>query len=314
MQDRLVTGHIFNIQKYSIHDGPGIRTILFFKGCPLHCRWCSNPESQSVQDELAFNNTRCLTRDKCGVCKDICPQQAISFPNQDGFPVIEREKCHIKNCNGACTEKCYAGALKIFGRHITVEDALKEVEKDAVFYQRSSGGLTVSGGEPCLQPEFLLALLREAERLYLDVAMETCGQAPYEVLHEAAKYLNTLIFDIKHIDASIHKAGTGADNTQIISNIKKLTSEFRDLPILLRTPVIPGFNASEKTIKELCDFVASLPGRNISYELLAYHRLGTQKYHQLGRDYPMGEVKLNSSLMARLKNIAEKQLGERFVS
>ncbi|WP_298068140.1 glycyl-radical enzyme activating protein [uncultured Mailhella sp.] len=314
MQDRLVTGHIFNIQKYSVHDGPGIRTILFFKGCPLHCRWCSNPESQSAQNELAFNSTRCLTHKACGTCADICPNQAISFSQQEGFPVIERKKCHASLCRERCSSVCHAGALKIFGKYITVEEALREVEKDAVFYQRSSGGLTVSGGEPCFQPEFLLALLSEAERRYLDTAMETCGQAPYEVLRGAAAHLNTLIFDIKHTDASLHKAYTGVENSLILENIKKLCAEFRDLPILLRTPVIPGFNDSEDAIRELCAFVAALPGKNISYELLAYHRLGTQKYQQLGRDYRMGDIKLDNVLMTRLKNFALVQLGERFVA
>lgn len=314
MQDRLVTGHIFNIQKYSVHDGPGIRTILFFKGCSLRCRWCSNPESQSPKDEIAFNNTRCLTGDKCGFCKEACPQRAISFSGQDVFPVLEREKCDIAGCGGACMARCHAGALKIFGRHITVEDALKEIDKDAVFYQRSAGGLTVSGGEPCFQPEFLLALLREADRRYLDVAMETCGQAPYAVLHDAASYLNTLIFDIKHTDTVLHKMYTGADNTQILSNITRIASDFRDLPILLRTPVIPGFNDSEQVIREICDFIEGLPGRNISYELLPYHRLGTQKYAQLARPYPMGDVRLDSHRMERLRQLAAERLGERYVS
>lgn len=313
MQDRLVEGHIFNIQKYSVHDGPGIRTIIFFKGCSLRCRWCSNPESQLPQDELAFNNTRCLTKDKCGFCAEKCPEKAISF-SEDGFPVIARDGCRLAECGGACTARCHAGALKIFGRRITVEEALKEVEKDAVFYQRSSGGLTVSGGEPCFQPEFLTALLREAERLYLDVAMETCGQAPYEVLHEAAKHLNTLIFDIKHTDASLHKRYTGADNAQILENIRRVSSDFKVLSILLRTPIIPGFNDSEQTIREICDFIDTLPGRSISYEMLLYHRLGTQKYYQLGREYPMGDVKLDNARMENLRKTAGARLGERLVS
>ena len=313
MQDRLVEGHIFNIQKYSVHDGPGIRTIIFFKGCSLRCRWCSNPESQLPQDELAFNNTRCLTKDKCDFCAEKCPEKAISF-SEDGFPVIARDGCRLAECGGACTARCHAGALKIFGRRITVEEALKEVEKDAVFYQRSSGGLTVSGGEPCFQPEFLTALLREAERLYLDVAMETCGQAPYEVLHEAAKHLNTLIFDIKHTDASLHKRYTGADNAQILENIRRVSSDFKDLSILLRTPIIPGFNDSEQTIREICDFIDTLPGRSISYEMLPYHRLGTQKYYQLGREYPMGDVKLDNARMENLRKTAGARLGERLVS
>ncbi len=314
MQDRLVTGQIFNIQKYSVHDGPGIRTILFFKGCPLRCRWCSNPESQSFQAELAFNATRCLTKEKCGFCEDVCPQGAISFPVSGGLPEIARERCDLAACHAACSQRCHADALKIFGRRITVEEALKEIEKDAVFYQRSSGGLTVSGGEPCAQPEFLMAILREAEKRYLNTAMETCAYAPYEVLREAASHLDTLIIDVKHLDPSLHKANTGVDNAPILSNIKRISSEFKDLPILIRTPIIPGFNDSEKTVADICDFIESLAGRHISYEMLAYHRLGTQKYTQLGRPYPMGDVSLNKMLMEKLRRLAESRLGERLVS
>ena len=313
MHDKLVTGHIFNIQKYSVHDGPGIRTILFFKGCPLRCRWCSNPESQSHFDELAFNETRCLTKGKCTYCERDCPNQAISFLSEKDIPVIDRTKCTILSCNRECTLRCHAGALKVFGRKISVEDALREVEKDGVFYQRSSGGLTVSGGEPCFQPEFLLALLREAERRYVNVAMETCGLASYDVLSEAAQHLDTLIYDIKHLDPEQHKKFTGVDNSQILNNIKRLSSNFRELPILLRTPVIPGFNNSEETIRNICDFIESLPGHNISYELLAYHRLGTQKYLQLDRKYPMGSVSLDKQLMEHLQKVAASRLGGNFV-
>ena len=159
-----------------------------------------------------------------------------------------------------------------------------------------------------------MALLREAERRYLNTAMETCGYAPYEVLREAAAHLDTLIVDVKHIDPVLHKANTGVDNTPILNNIKNVSSEFKDLPILIRTPVIPGFNDSEKAVADICDFVESLPGRHISYELLAYHRLGTQKYTQLGKPYPMGDVSLNKILMERLRRLAESRLGERLVS
>lgn len=313
MQDSLVTGHLFNIQKYSVHDGPGIRTLLFFKGCPLRCQWCSNPESQAFQAELAFNETRCLKQETCGFCEEVCPYKAISFPNGGGFPVIERKKCRLADCDSACSKRCHAGALKVFGRRVTVEEALREVEKDAVFYQRSSGGLTVSGGEPCFQPEFLLALLREAERRYIHTAMETCGHAPYDVLRAAAEHLDTLIFDLKHMDPASHKVHTGLDNTQILNNIKKLSSEFKELPILLRTPIIPGFNDSEEAVQAICTFIAALPGHALSYELLAYHRLGTQKYHQLGKVYPMGNVKLDDIRMKNLKKLAARLLGERFI-
>lgn len=306
------TGLIFNIQKYSVHDGPGVRTIAFFKGCPLRCAWCSNPESQSSHEQLAFNATRCL-KDKCFSCKTTCPQGAISFTG-DNLPTIDREKCNDRECDRRCAAGCHAGALSVFGRKATVEEILAEVQKDAVFYQRSSGGLTLSGGEPTAQPTFLLALLEEAERQYINTAMETCGYAPYEVLRKAAAHLDTLIFDIKHVDPVAHKKGTGVDNAPIIDNLKKLSREFADLPIFVRTPVIPGFNDSEAVITAICDLVASLPGRQISYEMLPYHRLGTQKYVQLGREYPMGDAKLDKQKMGALKSLATQKLGERLVS
>lgn len=306
------TGLIFNIQKYSVHDGPGVRTIAFFKGCPLHCAWCSNPESQLSHEQLAFNATRCL-KDKCSSCKAICPHGAISFTS-NAFPSIDRAKCHDRECDRPCAAHCHAGALSVFGRRATAEEILTEAQKDAVFYQRSSGGLTLSGGEPTAQPEFLLTLLKEAERNYINTAMETCGYAPYEVLREAANHLDTLIFDIKHIDSAAHKNGTGVDNALIIDNLKTLSREFADLPILVRTPVIPGFNDSEAVINAICDLVASLPGRQISFEMLPYHRLGTQKYVQLGREYPLGDVKLDKKTMNALKLLASQKLGDRLVS
>ncbi len=306
------TGLIFNIQKYSVHDGPGVRTIAFFKGCPLRCVWCSNPESQTSHEQLAFNATRCL-KDKCLACKTICPHGAISF-SSDALPAIDRTTCNDRECDRHCAARCHAGALSVFGRKATVEEILTEVQKDAVFYQRSSGGLTLSGGEPTAQPGFLLALLEEAEKKYINTAMETCGYAPYDVLREAAAHLDTLIFDIKHVDPAAHKKGTGVDNAPIIDNLKKLSRELADLPILVRTPVIPGFNDSEAVINAICDLVASLPGRQISYEMLPYHRLGTQKYAQLGREYLMGDAKLDKKRMNALKILATRKLGERLVN
>lgn len=314
MQDSDVAGTVFNIQKYSVHDGPGIRTIVFFKGCPLRCRWCSNPESQFSGPELAFNAVRCLNTMKCGACMDICPRQAISVPGKNGIPEINREACRTSDCGFPCAERCHAGALNVFGRTATVGEILHEVQKEAVFYQRSSGGLTISGGEPCAQPEFLLALLREAEKSYLNTAMETCGCAPYEVLHSAASLLDTLIFDIKHTDPAIHKQHTGMDNVRILSNLRRVATEFPELNILVRTPIIPGFNDTGEAVHAVCDVVEELPGPSrITYEMLAYHRLGTQKYAQLGRRYPMENRNLPKEHMRFLLDIAGFRLKSRLV-
>ncbi len=311
--DRTAGGTIFNIQNYSVHDGPGIRTIVFFKGCPLRCRWCSNPESQSRLPELAFNATRCLGGEKCGQCRAACPAGAIT-PGPDRMPVIDRERCDPATCGRPCVAACNSGALKLFGRAVTVDEILEEVEKEGVFYQRSQGGMTLSGGEPLAQPDLLFPLLREASRRYVNTAMETCGLAPYALLRQAAPLLDTLIYDVKHSFPREHERYTGHDNTAILANLRSVAAEFPDLRILVRTPVIPGVNDAPDTLRAICALVAELPGAHrIAYELLPYHRLGAQKYVQLSRNYPMGSARLDKARFAELTAIASSLLGNRLI-
>ena len=313
--DTTVRGLIFNIQKYSVHDGPGIRTNIFFKGCPLRCRWCSNPESQTGLPEVAVNATRCIGGDKCGQCTAACPHNAITLSGPARTPVIDREQCSPQNCGHLCVKACPAGALKLFGRSVSLEDVLAEVETEEVFYQRSQGGMTLTGGEPLAQPAFLLALLREASRRYINTAMETCGKAPYEHLREAASLLDTLIYDIKHSAPGAHARHTGQDNAAILANLRSVAAEFPELRILVRTPVIPGVTDDPGTIRDICAVVGSLPGETrISYELLPYHRLGAQKYVQLSRAYPMGAARLDKARHAELLTVAQDMLGERLIS
>ena len=237
-EDRKATGTVFNIQKYSVHDGPGIRTIVFTKGCPLACRWCSNPESQHREPELAYNQGRCLGTDKCTRCFKACPNGALSR-REDGFVAIDRSKC-VGCKDMPCAEACPAQGIIVYGKPYTVAEALKVAQEDAMFYARSGGGMTISGGEPLLQSEFALNLLRLARERRVKTCIETCGLVPTDVVREAAQYLNYVLFDIKHMDPEVHKKHTGMPNDLILKNFQTLVTEFPDLPITARTPVIPG--------------------------------------------------------------------------
>ena len=299
-------GMVFNIQKYSVHDGPGIRTIVFLKGCPLSCRWCSNPESQKSCAELACNPGRCIGISKCGHCLPVCPHGSIVC-GADDKPRVERSRCN--GCAMPCADVCPAQGLLVYGKKRDVADVLRVVEQDMAFYARSGGGLTLSGGEPLLQGGFAVALLREARARRIKTAVETCGMASAATVREAAPHLSYVLYDIKHMDSAVHEARTGQPNARILENFRILAEEFPDLPILARTPVIPGFNDTTEAIAAIARFIK--PYGRVNYELLPYHRLGTQKYHFLGREVPMGEVSLDKAVMGGLQKAALDILGER---
>ena len=303
-QDRKVTGIVFNIQKYSVHDGPGIRTIVFTKGCPLSCRWCSNPESQLLKPQMAFNATRCIGTDKCQYCIPACPYQSIKSEGN----ALNIDCSHCTECETlACAKACPAGSIITYGQTRTVEDVLNAVAQDAIFYTRSGGGMTISGGEPLFQKDFALALLREARRRRIKTAIETCGCYEWERLEEAAPLLNYVLFDVKHTDSEKHKWATGVGNELILSNLKKLLENFPDLHVQVRTPVIPGFNDDEETARSIGKLLKGYA--NVSFEALPYHRLGTQKYAFLGREYPMGEVSLPAGVAERVQAIVDEERG-----
>ncbi|MBT9747949.1 (2S)-3-sulfopropanediol dehydratase activating enzyme [Desulfovibrio desulfuricans] len=306
LEDSQQRGMVFNIQKYSVHDGPGIRTIVFLKGCALSCRWCSNPESQKREPELAFNAGRCLGVSKCGHCIVACPHGSITLGDDDKLN-IDRSRCAA--CDLPCAAACPAQGLLVYGKERTVDDVLNVVEQDMAFYARSGGGLTLSGGEPLLQGEFAVALLREARTRRIKTAVETCGMVSPDTIREAAPYLNYVLFDIKHMDSAVHEAQTGLPNRRILENFRILAEEFPDLPILARTPIIPGFNDSEEAIAAIAGFLK--PFERVEYEMLPYHRLGTQKYQFLDRPVPMGDVKLETEHMNRLQAVAQGILGDR---
>lgn len=274
-------GIIFNIQKYSLHDGAGIRTIIFLKGCSLICRWCSNPESQELLPQLGYNPDKCLTTDECSRCGNVCPEDALS-PRGDGRITIDWDLCtKCLKCSYACPTK----ALNVYGYEITVDEAVNRVEEDSMFYLRSGGGMTLSGGEPLFQGRFAISLLREARKRRIHTCIETCGNVSWAILEEAARYLNEVYYDLKVMDTAKHKEFTGFDNVLIKKNLERLTQQFPELPVKVRIPVIPGFNDSEEAILEILKFIEPMP--NATHELLQYHRLGTPKYNYLGRSYPM---------------------------
>ena len=292
-----MTGFVNSIQSLGAVDGPGVRYVVFMQGCPLRCAWCSNPESQHLQPETAFNATRCLTAGVCGRCARACPTGAITV--RDGLLRNDRSLC--KSCFN-CAAACPSGARNLYGETMTVDQVLRRVEEDGVFYSRSGGGLTLSGGEALMQHEFALAMLREARRRHINTALETCGCYPYEHLQEAACNLNMLIMDIKCMDSAKHREFTGVDNALILENFHRVCEDFPNIKILVRTPVIPGFNDTEEDILAIRKCI---PRRDtISYELLAYHRMGQPKYEYLGRRYSMKDAALAGGLIEHLRDIA----------
>lgn len=299
-------GMVFNVQKYSVHDGPGIRTLVFLKGCALRCRWCSNPESQHHHPELAWNAGRCIGLSKCGHCIEVCPNGALT-PGDDDKPKLDRSRCG--DCDMPCARACPSQGLIVYGQKRTVGDVLDRVEQDMAFYARSGGGMTLSGGEPLLQKDFAVALLKNGRKRRMKTAVETCGMVPEENIRAAAPHLNFALFDLKHLDREVHKAHTGAHNDRILANFRILVEEFPDLPILARTPVIPGFNDDPDVIGAIAEFIR--PFERVRYELLPYHRLGTQKYQFLHREPPMGDVTLDKKIMPTLQKTARGILGER---
>lgn len=277
-----IKANVFNIQHYSLHDGPGIRTVIFFKGCPLRCRWCCNPESQSFRPEISFQAGKCLGAGACGYCRNVCTESAIEA---DGSCI----RVNFAKCTGCqkCSKVCPAQALRAEGTWYGTEELLDIAEKDQIFYHRNNGGITLSGGEVLGQPEALLKLLKGAEKRHMHTGIETCGQGSYEVLHEAMQYLDFLYYDVKSMDTGKHREYTGQGNETILTNIKKICEAYPDKPKRIRTPVIPGFNDSEEELQKIQEFVQTLPGAE--HELLPYHTFGKGKYKMLGRRYEMEE-------------------------
>ncbi len=288
-------GMVFNIQKFSIHDGPGIRTTVFFKGCPLNCLWCHNPESQSFDKELMINRDKCTG---CGRCVQKCKSNAISM--KDGLPVNDFDKCTV--C-GTCTDFCINNAREIVGEEKAINEILKEIDKDSVFYDQSQGGVTFSGGEAMCQINVLEQLAMRCKEKGISVAVDTCGYVPFESFERILEYVDVFLYDIKLMDSSLHKKYTGVGNELILENLIKLSE--RGANINLRIPVIAGINEDDETIKSILNFIKETNINKVN--LLPYHDIARNKYERLGKTYESTLMEVPSSeRMKELKEMFEK--------
>lgn len=266
----MVTGVIFDIKKYAIHDGPGIRTTIFFKGCPLACRWCHNPEGMNVAVQRIYRQQRCIG---CGECMQICPRQAIR-QTAEGM-IADLSKCEL--CR-TCAQHCPSDAVEFIGQKVTVAEVVRQIEKDIAFYDQSRGGVTFSGGEPLMQPEFLLQLLDACGHLDLHRTVDTTGYADAKLLLKVAQKTDLFLYDLKLMDPEKHRKYTGVSNEQILHNLKQLTQN--DVRIQVRMPVIPGINSDAENIDKTADFIHSL-GKIEHVSLLPFHNSAQAKYRRL---------------------------------
>jgi pyruvate formate lyase activating enzyme len=293
-------GLIFDIRKYTLHDGPGVRTTVFFKGCPLSCLWCCNPESQASRPELVWVAERCLG---CDLCLAECPAGALKTADA-GAKAVDRERC--ERC-GRCAERCPGEALNLIGRWVTVGEVLAEVMRDALYFESSGGGLTLSGGEPLAQPDFAAELLRryKHEEKGESTAVETCGHVAWPVFERIAAEVDLFLFDIKHMDPAAHRRLTGRDNRLILENARRLAQAGRAL--VIRLPLIAGINDPRENLEATADFARSLPGVT-RIDLLPYHRLGEPKYRRLEREYALGKLpSLPEERVAQVRRILERR-------
>lgn len=290
-----MTGTIFNIQKFSIHDGPGIRTTVFLKGCTMACSWCHNPESIARQPEIVFFPNKCIA---CRRCFGACPTGALRLEGDQR--VYDREACRL--C-GRCAEACYAEAIVVEGREITSEETVAEILKDKPFYDHSDGGATCSGGEPLLQADFVADVFRRCHDAGVHTALDTAGHVPWDRFQVVLPHTDLVLLDLKLIDPERHRQATGVDNARILDNARRLARA--DLPLWVRIPVIPGHTDDEANIAAIAAFVEPFPNVQ-QVELLPYHGFAESKYQRLERDYPLaGAQPPGADQMQRLARVIE---------
>jgi len=272
---------VTNIQGYSIHDGPGIRTVVFLKGCGLECQWCSNPECISPHPEVGLVKALCT---KCGKCAGICPSEALIF-EAGQLPRIKRELC--SGC-GACSAVCYYKALVLYGKPMNADEVFDAVNRDKMFYEASGGGVTVSGGEALLHPQFVCDLFEKCRLAGVHTCIETSGYAPESALRQVLRYTDHVLYDLKHLNSKKHRQYTGKPNHRILSNAKIVAASKAEK--LFRMPLIPGINDDVQNIKGTSEFLHGLGNNALRIELMPYHRLGKGKYESLDRSYPLPDV------------------------
>ncbi len=294
-------GIIFNIQRFTIHDGPGVRTELFFKGCPLRCKWCGNPESFQKQIQLGVYRKKCISKNKCGACLEVCPQQdALQF-YRGKLVAIDPTKCI--GCH-ACYDACPAEAIKKWGESMTVEECMEIIRKDKGYYTRSGGGVTVSGGEALLHVDFILELFKACKAESIHTCFESTFHGKWEDLEKVLPYTDLFISDLKHMNPDIHKQYTGVSNELILENLTKFSKTGKE--IILRIPVIPYVNEDEENIEATANFICNeMEGRVRTLQLLSFMRLGEEKYQSLNMEYQMEKVKINRiSFQKKITGIA----------
>jgi pyruvate formate lyase activating enzyme len=286
---------VVDITRMTVHNGPGIRTLILFKGCPLHCIWCSTPESQKESPEIGFYPDRCI---RCDDCLAACPRSAIAV--RGNTVAVDRELCD--NC-GQCASVCYSGALKLFGQEYTIEKLVREILRDEVIYKHSGGGVTLSGGEPFFRPEFLLILLKELKRNNISCGIDTCGFTDRQHIKAILPYVDFFLWDIKHMKNEKHTEYTGVSNELILDNMRFVSRE--NISLYLRLPVIPGYNDSKDNLLDLCYFAKTLSSL-VEIDLLPLHHLGKSRYVALGREYPIDGIPLiKEEILRSMKRLVE---------
>jgi len=297
--ERGLTGRVYDIQGFSVHDGPGIRTTVFLKGCPLRCLWCHSPESQAFQRELSWMEMRCIGVDECGLCIEACakggisPGEPVKAPGRDTeMRLVTFDRSMCDNC-GSCGSACMSKAVYLCGTDYTVADVVERVVKDVAFFERSGGGVTISGGEPLSQPEFTLALLEACKKAGLHTALDTTGYVRWEVMQGVLPFTDLLLYDLKHMDSATHKQLTGVPNERILENARRVAAAGGRLQV--RIPLIPGMNDSAENVEAAGRFCSELGDAVTVVQLLPYHRLGSAKYKRLQRPDPMPPTEPPSS-------------------
>ena len=275
-------GCIYKTERLAVYDGPGIRTVVFLKGCPMSCIWCASPESKSGKPEIGLKSELCTG---CMACADICPEQAVRV-DRDGNIEFRRDQCRA--CGG-CEEVCPSGARTLIGEMVDATDVVARLEKDEVFYHRSGGGITLSGGDPVFQPSFSAAVLQKSLERGFHTAMETCAFCRWEVLETMLDHLDLVYMDIKHMDDRRHLELTGCPNTMILENIRNTTRQYADLELVLRVPVIPGLNDEKDNMDGIMEFALALDHIK-QIELLPYHRYGVASYPLVGKSYGLPDI------------------------